>query len=206
VSCDFSGTGLNPDIEFIGLDHSLVMLARAKDDWVGEPISLMWIEGSAAQIPGELNGSVDLAIFAAGSMGHLLDIENDVVPFLRSMRRVLKQRGLACVSILTEFIEGEDTSEVNFGGAVELRSEDGKRTYKRRETRHEWKGNIKKEFFVVELREDGKVTWEEEIGWKLRRWKTEEWEQLLKDVGFDWMVRDVGEERWYSLRKKLYVS
>jgi len=45
------------------------------------------------------------------------------------------------------------------------------------------------------------VTWVRKSGGR----KTGEWEQLLGDVGFDWVVQGAGEERWYSFRKKLYV-
>ncbi|KAF8245435.1 S-adenosyl-L-methionine-dependent methyltransferase [Wilcoxina mikolae CBS 423.85] len=181
--------------EVWAIDHSSSMLDRARKTTPGREVH--WVETSATALPGELEGRVDLAVFAAGGVGHLVERE-ERVGFLRELRRVLKTGGLGVVSVLKE--EGE------FGEEQELvleSTEEAEVVYKKMPTVVRWEGDVRTDRFVVERWRGEEREWKGDCEWSLVRWEDGWWREEIEEAGLQ--VREVVEgevESWWVLERK----
>jgi SAM-dependent methyltransferase len=64
----------SPNAEIWAIDYSPAMLTRAQSK-LSNRKQVNWIETSATDLPEELTGRVNLAIFSAGGIGHLIQRE-----------------------------------------------------------------------------------------------------------------------------------
>ncbi|KAF8535905.1 S-adenosyl-L-methionine-dependent methyltransferase [Trichophaea hybrida] len=115
--------------EVWAIDHSSAMLDRARKTTPEREVH--WVE-------------TNLAVFAAGGVGHLVETE-ERVGFLRELRKVLKAGGVGVVSVLKE--------EGKFGEEQELvleSAEEAGVVYKKMPTVARWEGDVRTDRFVVE--------------------------------------------------------
>ncbi|KAI5858879.1 S-adenosyl-L-methionine-dependent methyltransferase [Tricharina praecox] len=182
--------------EIWAVDHSEAMLARARETTQRE---VHWVCASAASLP---EVEVDLAVSAAGGVGHLVDREERKA-FLKGLARVLRQGGVAVVSVLRDEEEGNGEGDGAQAEVLALQSED-RIVYKKTPTTATWAGDVRTDRFVVERWVGGERQWRGECQWSiLARWDDERWRAEIEEAGL--RVSEVvdGEiQRWWVLEKR----
>jgi hypothetical protein len=221
----------HPRVQFVGLDHGQAMLWRAEDmfmdNWLGNwdraakyLKSPQWVRTTAGDFVeecAELEKGVDLLIFAAGGISHLTG-EEERKAFLGQVRKGLKEReSLAVVSVLTDFIkgnEGNEGGEARMEGAARIESKDhAGLVYIKTPTVTNMDGDLRTDKFSVRaVRQDDaptvdsagsgeKEVWQKDMAWSVKLFDEAEWKTEVQSEGLKiTSVKKGNIQRWYFLQ------
>lgn len=210
-----------------GLEPSAAMLDRAKRfwgdaverekrterGWDEERLTAHWRQCSATNFAEELLKSsdrADLVVFAAGGLSHLITDE-EILEFLRNVKKVLRLHGRAVISVLKNFIPSttsvsESTvrklsTTVHAQGSQRIPSNDHPGIiYVKHPTTDGLKDGVKTERFRLDVEEGGEVLRSHELSWNAKMFEREKFEEMAWKAGLK--VREVREgeiQIWYVL-------
>jgi SAM-dependent methyltransferase len=213
---DVIGKSKDMTFKVWGLEPSSAMLDRAKRFW-GEGVANQknmghwkqnrvidhWIRCGATDFADHImteSPSVDLIFFAAGGIGHITT-NSDMLRFLQNVKKVLGSDGKAIVSVLKDFIIGDEGTESQ-GATNKDQTETVSATemgqkpqripsvdspglvYVKHPTTESMTGDIKTERFQLDIEdESGKLLRSHDLSWDERLFDPKSWESSVRDCG-----------------------
>jgi SAM-dependent methyltransferase len=217
--------GNQDKIELWGIDHSQAMIEHAKSllkSKLQPSTTVIWCNTTAASFVDEfpeLENTVDLVIFAAGSIGHLTapgerkSFLQQVVKALRKTAHSRTHPSIAAISILKECDSlkstGQDVPDLQVSHTTEMRK-----------TSRQWPHLEYHKSPITTLRNKeasldsfklsvietatGKIISQEMYSWSLKIFNEEEWEREVSDCGLSISQKietksNMASEVWYLL-------
>jgi SAM-dependent methyltransferase len=214
-------------VDLWGIDHSAAMIERAAKTFTpSSPFTPHFAVAAASDFLSKpdtngLTGTVDLLIFAAGGVGHLV-AEGEVEQFLGNVAGALRLGGsaMAIISVLNEVNEEErqtsGSENLEYGVPVTIPSRDSpSKIFRKTPTIVTWNKDktVKTDTFtVIVLRKDEegvgeRVIKEEEMCWSLRVFDESKWRDDVERSGLEIAHKTSGKvQNWYFLKRRTDIT